>query len=214
MKLPKTIYRAAALIAIAVSVIGFVMSPVSAAAAASPQGDPAGMPAGNFAPHHVFNSTQEAIRLQTVFANLSQQGVDVSQAEADLTAGNLTAAFQWLMAYHQDNPGSAGSALNGPRQHMFNTTQQTARLQAVLTNLTQQGVDVSQAQSDLTAGNFTAVMQDLMAIRKDNPNLAVNGPGQHTFNSTQETGSAPDRHYKPQPAGRRCNPGPVRPYRR
>ena len=69
---------------------------------------------GNPAVHHIVNSTGQAARLQVVLANLSQQGVDVSQVQADITAGNMTAAGQWLMAYHKDHPGVA---VNGPREH-------------------------------------------------------------------------------------------------
>ena len=171
MKLPTPSYRVVAIITIVVSVIGLIMSPVSAATAFSPSGDPAGTPAGNTAYHHTFNSTQQAARLQTVLANLTQQGVDISPAQADLAAGNVTAAVQWLMAYHNDHPDIA---MNGPRQYAVNATAQAARLQTVLTNLSQKGVDVSQATADLAAGNITGAMQDLMAVYKDHPGIMVN----------------------------------------
>ena len=181
MKLPKPIYRAAALITIALSVIGFVMSPVSAAAAFSPQGDPAGTPAGTFTPHHMFNSTQQAARLQTVLTNLSQQGVDVSQAQADLTAGNVKAAMQWLMTYRQDHPGSAAT---GSGKHAFNSTQQAARLQSEVMKLASQGVDVSEVQADLTAGNVTAAMQWMAAYHQAHPVQNANRTAWHGGSST------------------------------
>ena len=171
MKLPTPSYRVVAIIAIVVSVIGLIMSPVSAATAFSPSGDPAGTPAGNTAYHHTFNSTREAARLQTVLANLTQQGVDTSTAQADLAAGNVTAAAQWLMAYHNDHPDIA---INSPRQYAVNATAQAARLQTVLTNLSQKGVDVSQATADLAAGNITGAMQGLMALHKDHPGIMAN----------------------------------------
>ncbi len=171
MKLPTTSLRAVAIITIVVSVIGLIMSPVSAATAFSLSGDPAGTPAGNTAYHHTFNSTQQAARLQTVLTNLSQQGVDTSPAQADLAAGNVTAAFQWLMTYHTDHPDLA---MNSPRQHASNATAQAAHLQTVLTNLSQQGVDVSQATADLAAGNISGAMQDLMALHKDHPGTMAN----------------------------------------
>jgi hypothetical protein len=167
MILPKTSYRKVAIIAIAVSLFGLVMSPVSATIASSPSGDTMGTPSF----HHAFNSTQQAARVQSTLTNLSQQGVDVSTAQADISAGNMTAAMQWLMAYHKDHPSSASI---GPRQHAMNTTAQVARIQTTLTALNQKGVDVSQATADLTAGNITGAMKDLMTIRKDHPGLMGN----------------------------------------
>jgi hypothetical protein len=171
MKIPTTSYRIVAIITIVVSVIGLVVSPVSAAATFSPSGNPTGTPAGNSASHHAFNCTQQTARLQTVLANLSQQSVNVSSAQDDLAAGNTTAAFQWLMAYHKDHPNLSQ---NANRQHTVNTTAQAARLQTVLANLSQQGVDVSQVTADIASGNITGAMKDLMALYKAHPGTMVN----------------------------------------
>lgn len=138
-----------------------------------------GTPAGTIASHHIFNSTQQAARLQTVLTNLSQQGVDVRLAQASLASGNVTAAAQWLMAYHKDHPNLTQ---NGTRQHAVNTTAQAARLQTVLANLSQQGVDVSKVTADLAMGNITAAMKDMMALYKAHPGM--NHPGMMA-NSTQ-----------------------------
>jgi hypothetical protein len=200
MILPKINYRAVAIITIVLSVIGLMASPISAATATALPGDPSVIPAGISAPHHAFNSTQQVERLQNVLANLTRQGVDVSQAQADLAAGNVTAASRWLMTYNKDH---REPAMNGPRMHTFNitqqhaftgtkphvvnTTQQTERLQTVFTTLGQKGVDVTQALADLATGNLTAAMQDLMAISKAHPGLAPGFTGQHAFNSTQMT---------------------------
>jgi hypothetical protein len=177
MKLLKNSNRAVALITIIVSVIGLVMSPVAASTAFSPSGDPAGagIAGGSAGYHHPFNSTQQAAWLQTVIANLSQQGVDVSQAQADIAAGNMTAAAQWLMAYHKDHPDLAQ---NGPRQHVMNTTAQAARVQTLITTLSQKGVNVSKALADLAAGNTTGAMKDLMALHGDHPGMKVNSTQQ------------------------------------
>ena len=164
MKLPKNSDRAMALIALLVSVMGLVMSPVSAAAAFSPSGDTTGTGIFcNSGYHHAFNSTQQAARLQTVLANLSQQGVDVSQVQADLAAGNTTGGMKDLMALYKDHPDLA---LNGPRQHLMNATAHAVHFQTLVTTLSQQGVDVSQVQADLAAGNTTGAMKDLMALHK------------------------------------------------
>ncbi len=176
MKLPITSLRAVAIIAILVSVIALIVSPVSASAV-SPSGDVAGVPAGTSAHHHAFNSTRQAARLQTTLATLGQQGVDVSQAQADLASGNVTAAAQWLMAYHKDHPGPE---MNGSRQHAVNATTQAERLQAFVTKLGQNGVDVSQAQTDLASGNTNGAMQWLMAYHKDHPGMMANSTQQAT----------------------------------
>jgi multidrug efflux pump subunit AcrB len=197
---PKINYRAVVIITIVLSVIGLIVSPISAATATALSGDPSMIPAGISAPHHAFNSTQQAERLQNVLANLTRQGVDVSQAEADLAAGNVTAAAGWLMTYHKDHPELA---MYGPRMHAFNitqrhafsstkphvvnATQQAARLQTVFTTLGQKGVDVTQALADLATGNLGAAMKDLLAISKAHPGLVPGFTGQHAFNSTQMT---------------------------
>jgi hypothetical protein len=176
MKLFKHGDRTFAITIILVWVIGLVISPVSAMAAFFPSGDSsgAGIP-GNGAYHPTFNSTRQTAHLQTVLSNLSQKGVDVSQAQADLAAGNMTAAFQWLTAYHKDHPDLA---LNGPRQHTMNATVQAADLQSLITTLGQKGVEVSRALSDLAAGNTTGAMKDLMARNRGHPGMMANSTQQ------------------------------------
>jgi hypothetical protein len=176
MKLFKQGDRAVALTIILVWVIGLAISPVSAMGALSPSGysSGTGIP-GNGAYHHTFNTTQQAAQLQTVLANFSQQGIDVSQPQADLNAGNTSAALQWLMAYHKDHPDLA---IGGPRQHAMNATAQAARLQMLITTLGQKGIDVSRALADLAAGNTTGAMKDLMAFHKDRPGMMANSTQQ------------------------------------
>jgi hypothetical protein len=178
MKLTNTRSKAVVLITIVLSLIGLILSPVSAAAAVSPSGSiaGAGTPAGNAAPHHMFNSTQQTVRLQAVLVNLSGQGVDVSAAQADLAAGNTTAAAQWLRTYSKDHP--AISAANSSRQHAVNTTAQGERLRNEVTKLSKQGVDVTKVLADLTAGNIPGAMKDLMTLRKDHPVAVANSTRQ------------------------------------
>ena len=193
MKIHKLNFRAVALITIIVSVIGLITSPVSAAAFPV-SGDPAGAHLGNTVYHHAFNSTAQPGRLQAVLTNLSQQGVDVSQAQADVTAGNMTAAFQWLMAYHKANPDLL---LNGSRIHAFNSTAQSGRLQSAITTLGQSGVDVSQVQADLASGNLSAAMQWMAAYHKAHPVQKGTGTSQwNGRNSTrwQQGGSLRSHH--------------------
>jgi hypothetical protein len=180
-------YRIIAVITIIVSVIGLLMSPVSAVPGVSPSGTPTGKPAGTSTPRHILNITQEVVtRLQIVLTNLNRQGVDVSQARTDLGAGNVSAATRKLMEYHKDHPGLA---LNGPPLLAFNITQEVmTRLQIVLTNLNRQGVDVSQARTDLAAGNVKAAMQWIEAYQKVHSVHSVSNVTRsvsHGANSTQ-----------------------------
>ncbi len=96
----------------------------------------------------------------------------------------MTAAVQWLTAYHKNNPDLA---LNGPRQHAVNATAQAARFQTTLARFSQNGVDVSQAQADLAAGNITGAMQDLMALHKDHPGIMGNSTRQAGHLQTEVT---------------------------
>jgi hypothetical protein len=131
-----------------------------------------------------FNITQEAIaRLQSVFTNLGKQGADVSQGRTDLAAGKVSDATQWLMTYHMANPGLA---LDSPREHVFNSTQEAASLQTALAHLGQQGVDISQAQADLASGNITAAMQWMAAYHKAHTVQNGNHPASHGANSTRQ----------------------------
>jgi len=112
------------------------------------------------------NSTAITERMQTMLTNLSQNGVDISQPQADLSAGNMTAVMQWLFTYHKDHLNSTGTAI---RSQFGNSTARAEMLQSALTKLGQSGVDVSQPQSDLAAGNTTAAMQWLFTYHKDHP---------------------------------------------
>lgn len=176
MKLFTNRNGAVALFTMTVCVLGLVMSPASASALFSSSGDTtgAGIPAGNASYHHMFNSTQQMARFQTVLANLSQQGVDVSQALADLAAGNVTGAMKDLMAFHKDHPGMTA-----------NTTRQAAQLQTGVTKLAQQGVDVSEVQADIASGNVSAAMQWMAAYHTAHPVQSGNVTGMHSGNSTR-----------------------------
>jgi len=111
MKSPNHFSGILAAAGIFLSVIALIAIPASAATMTGPA--PGG--AGAFAPGHgahAFNATQQQARLSAGLTKLGAQGVDVSEPQADLAAGNTTAAVQWLMAYHKAHPGAA-MATNG-----------------------------------------------------------------------------------------------------
>ncbi|HUH78817.1 MAG TPA: hypothetical protein VLY83_02865 [Methanoregula sp.] len=168
MNTPQNLAGILSIVSIVLSVIGLVISPVSAAAMTSPAtgGGGAGIPAAGY--HHAFNATQQQERISAELARLGQQGIDVSQPQADIAGGNTTAAVQWLMSYYKANPGAFGNQTR-PHPVNINSTQQTARLQGFFTKLGQQGVDVTQALADLSTGNLKGAMQWLMGYHQAHP---------------------------------------------
>jgi len=172
---------------IAFAVLGLFIGPASATLLTSPVTDGTVTAVHDTGRHGIVNATLQTGRLQAELTKLGQTGVDVSSAQSDLTAGNLTAAMQWLMAYHKDHPSTAAGKT---RPQFGNVTLQTGRLQVELTKLGQTGVDVSSAQSDLTAGNLTAAMQWLMAYHKDHPGMAGTITGRSSGNTTALKGDS------------------------
>ena len=173
-----------AVASIVLSVIGLIVSPVGASALTTPTIGDTGAYGSAPGSHHAFNATQMTSRLQTTLTKLGQQGVDVSQPQADISGGNTTAAMQWLMAYHKANHGAFG---NQTHQHPVTATQQTDRLQAIVTKLGQQGVDVTQALTDLSTGNVKGAMQWLMGYNNVHPGTIGTKTPQRVMNSTQMT---------------------------
>jgi len=136
------------------------------------------------------NATTMAGRFQSMITKLGQQGTDISQVQADLAAGNMDAVIKWIGSYFQGHPMSSGNRTGMKPAGMrpaVNATAQAERLQSMITKLGQQGVDVSQVQADLTAGNTTAVMQWFQQYRKDHPTTAVNAAKTRTGTGSSGT---------------------------
>ena len=70
-------------------------------------------------PGMMANNTQQAAWLQTGVTKLAQHGVDVSEVQADIASGNVSAAMQWMAAYHKAHPVQSG---NGTVMHSSNST--------------------------------------------------------------------------------------------
>jgi len=146
------------------AVLGLGISPVSAAGNPFSFNGTGSHSMGN-GTHITMNATQQQERLQSAITKLGTTGVDITEPQADLTSGNLKGAMTWLMTYHKDHPGTQ---VNGS-QHVVNATRMTERLQSFVTGLSSKGVDVTQLQADIAAGNMNATMQWLAAYHKDNP---------------------------------------------
>jgi len=108
MKILKNISSVLLMLFIVVSFAWLVISPAGAAAL-NPSSTGFGSATGGAHHHGMVNATAWNERLQTTLTKLSGHGVDVSVPQADLAAGNTTAAFQWLAAYHKDHPELKGN---------------------------------------------------------------------------------------------------------
>jgi len=165
MNVPKNLPSILSVLSIVFSVAGLVFSPASAAANPPAINGP-GPAAAWYGIHGTFNATLQEDHLQTELTSLGQQGVDVTQPQADLASGNVTAAVQWLRGYLRTSPGAGPT---GTRSQRFNSTALNEHLQTELTNLGQQGVDVTQPQADLASGNVTAAVQWLRGYLRTSP---------------------------------------------
>jgi hypothetical protein len=80
---------------------------------------------------------------------------------------------------------------NATRPQVWNKTPPAERIQAMITNLSQQGIDVSQVKADLAAGNTSAATKWLMAYYQDHPGTAMKTIGRHYGNSTAGQAGVP-----------------------
>ena len=117
---------------------------------------------------HAGNVTWQTQMLQSSVTKLGQQGVDVSQPQADIAGGNISAAMQWLDSYHKTHTNNE-TWRNTTGHQTGNVTRQTQMLQSSVTKLGQQGADVAELQSDITNGNITAAMQWLKSYFQAHP---------------------------------------------
>lgn len=92
------------------AVVGLVFSPASTAMPNPHSVDGSGTAAHGYSIYGIVNTTLQGERLQTMLTKLSQQGVNVSQTQADLTTGNMTVAFQWLHEYLKAQPSALVNA--------------------------------------------------------------------------------------------------------
>jgi len=181
MNVPHNLTTILSVLSIVLSVAGLVFSPVSATALASPSIDGPGATAPVSGHHGVANATWQAEQLQAVITKLGQQGVDISQAQADLASGNLTSAREWVIAYTKDHPGIMG---NATRPRVWNQTPSAERIQAIITNLSKQGIDVSKAQADLAAGNTSAALHSLLVFPKGRSGIPFNSTRPGVWNNS------------------------------
>ena len=180
-KLPNTLIVLIYLASAAV----LIMSPVCAADSAPSATDGQGTAFHGTGHHEAFNATMQAEHLQSMITKLGQQGVDITQVQADLTAGNSEAVKTWFQTYFQSHPMTFANRTGS--KPPVNTTQQAERFQTMITKLGQQGVDITQVQADLTAGNTDAVKAWFQTYRKDHPDATLKAFGNQSRTVTSGT---------------------------
>jgi hypothetical protein len=184
MNIPYNISGILSLLVVALSVIGLVASPISASVTTAGSDLTSGSSLTNPGHHFVVNTTQQTTRFQTMIITLGQQGVDITEPQAALSAGNLTAVSQWFRSYGSEHPLSIG---NRTRFRPMNATLQTTHLESMITALGQQGVDVTEPEAALSAGNLTAVSQLFKTYRSEHPVTEGNHTRFQPMNTTQQT---------------------------
>jgi hypothetical protein len=184
MKVPYNLTGILSALVVALSVIGLVASPISASVTIAGPDLISGSSQTNPGHHFVENTSQQTTRFQTMITTLSQQGVDVTEPQAALGAGNLTAVSQWFRAYRNGHPVAEG---NHTGFQPMNATEQITRFQTMITTLSQQGVDVTEPQAALSAGNLTAVSQWFKTYRPEHPVAEGNHTGFQPMNTAQQT---------------------------
>jgi archaellin len=133
-----------------------------------------------------------------MITKLGKNGIDITQVQADLSADNTAAVLSWFRTYHKDHPQTlANRTWTKPP---VNATQQAEHLQSMITNLGKTGADITQVQTDLSAGNTAAVLTWFQAYHKDHPVAALNAYGNKT--GTRTTGD-----FFPKFAGHAMNSG-------
>ena len=121
---------------------------------------------------HAGNITRQTQMIQSSLTKLGQQGVDVTEPQADIAGGNISAAMQWLKSYSQAHPDQT---IIGPRQQAGNVTRQTQMIQSLVSKLEQQGVGVVELQADIAGGNIPAAMQWVKSYFQAHPDQMKNG---------------------------------------
>ena len=130
--------------------------------------------AGNITREQTVNVTRQTEMLQSSLTNLGQQGVDISQPQADIAGGNISAAMQWLGSYRKTHRDTQFRGNSTSRQ-TGNITRQTQMLQSFVSKLEQQGVGIVELQSDIASGNIPAAMQWLKSYFQAHPDQMKKG---------------------------------------
>ena len=188
MKTPKTLAGSIAVLLIALVILGFGISPVSASAVSWPSGNSTAVHGHGTGHHFAFNSTQRSAMTASFITQLQNQGVDVSTVQTALQNNDMATVNSWLTSYREAHPGTFGNATHMHRGagFKFNATAQQAHLQSFITSLQNQGVDVSTVQTALQNNDTATVNAWLKSFFETHPGTVTNStrPHWHQWNST------------------------------
>ena len=104
------------------------------------------------------NATVQQERFQAFVTNLQKNGVDVSALQTAIQNNDTAAEKTWLTTYMASQKGQAGNATHVKTAGGFapNATMQQERLQAFVTNLQKNGIDVSALQTAIQNNDTAA----------------------------------------------------------
>jgi DNA-binding transcriptional MerR regulator len=174
MKTPKTLAGSIALLLIALAILGFGISPVSASAFQWQNSNSTTMHGQEH--HFAFNSTRRATMTSSFITRLQNQGVDVSTIQTALQNNDTATVNSWLKSYFESHKGSFGNTTHTRRGYGFaiNKTVRQAHLQSFITNLQNKGVDVSTVQTALQNNDTASVNLWLKSYFASHPAIMNN----------------------------------------
>jgi len=139
------------------------------------------------------NATAQQAHLQSFITSLQNKGVDVSSVQTALQNNDTATVNAWLKSYFEAHPGTFGNATHMQRSYGFtvDATTQQAHLQSFITNLQNQGVDVSSVQTALQNNDMATVNSWLTSYRVAHPGAFGNVTQMHSgagfkFNATTQ----------------------------
>jgi len=190
MKSPQTLAGSIAVLLFALVVLGIGIGPVSASPGSWGSGNMTVLHSHGTGQHlfakngtrqqssHPFavNTTLRQERLQAMVTKLQGQGVDTSQLQTAIQNNDTAGITSWLQSYAATHKGSftprAGQK-NG-KTVTANATTRQAHLQAFITKLQGQGVDVSTVQTALQNNDTATVMSWLKSYAEAHPGIMGN----------------------------------------
>ncbi|HVP97057.1 hypothetical protein [Methanoregula sp.] len=187
MKSPQTLAGSIAVLLFALVVLGIGIGPVSASPGSWASGNMTALHShGTGQPHfarngtapqngHAFatNATLQQERLQAMVTKLQGQGVDTSQLQAAIQNKDTAGIKSWMQSYAASHKGSFTPRAGQKTGHAVtaNATTRQAHLQAFITKLQGQGVDVSTIQTALQNNDTATVMSWLKSYAEAHPGI-------------------------------------------
>ncbi len=107
--------------------------------------------------------------LENMLANLTEQGYDVSAISAAVTSGDYGTAHTLMEEFRTANPDAFPARGDGTGKGPMNGEANGERLTQLLSNLTEQGYDVSAISAAVTSGDYGTAHTLMEEFRTANP---------------------------------------------